>query len=167
MLYKGEKIPEALPEWGYQTGATPPFKERARQHSDVVSQYAKENSAVTPQPPPYDAKWRYFYRIGEKPANRNTQFDPPKVIPSDFPNFQEISEKWGNLMLEGCMTVARMAALGMNLPEHSFTERMVGGDHLLAPTASDLVKNDTGAIFAGFHYGKNAIKFKRKQYQNS
>lgn len=60
-------------------------------------------------------------------------------------------------MLEGCMTVARMAAIGMNLPENSFTERMVGGDHLLAPTASDLVKNDTGAIFAGFHYDLNFL----------
>lgn len=56
-------------------------------------------------------------------------------------------------MLEGCLTVAKMAALGMDLPEESFSERMVGGDHLLAPTASDLVKNDKGAIFAGFHYG--------------
>jgi len=64
-------------------------------------------------------------------------------------------------MLEGCMTVARMAALGMNLPENSFTERMVGGDHLLAPTASDLVKNDPGAIFAGFHYGKIILKSKK------
>ena len=29
---------------------------------------------------------------------------------------------------------------------------MEGGAHLLAPTGSDLVKNDVGAIFAGFHY---------------
>lgn len=51
------------------------------------------------------------------------------------------------------MTVARMAAIGMDLPEESFTERMKGGDHLLAPTASDLEKNKKGSIFAGFHYG--------------
>lgn len=57
-------------------------------------------------------------------------------------------------MLNGCLTVARMAAIGMNLPEESFSERMIGGDHLLAPTASDLEKNNKGAIFAGFHYGK-------------
>lgn len=82
------------------------------------------------------------------------------MIPSDFPGFEATCERWGNLMLDGCMTVAKMAALGMDLPEESFTERMKGGDHLLAPTGSDLVKNDKGAIFAGFHYGKsNLFKF--------
>ncbi|KAL4456283.1 hypothetical protein ABPG74_014244 [Tetrahymena malaccensis] len=157
MLYKGEKVPEALPEWGYQSGATPPYKERARLHESVVKQFTAENAAYTPQPPPYDAKWRYFYRIGEKPANRSTEFDPPKVIPSDFPNFESTCERWGNLMLDGCMTVAKMAAIGMELPEESFTERMQGGDHLLAPTGSDLVKNDKGAVFAGFHYDLNFL----------
>jgi hypothetical protein len=29
---------------------------------------------------------------------------------------------------------------------------MKGGAHLLAPTGSDLKKNDIGAILAGFHY---------------
>lgn len=81
-------------------------------------------------------------------------FDPPKVVPSDMENFEPICENWGKLMLEGCMTVARMAAIGMELPEEAFTERMQGGDHLLAPTGSDLDKNKQGAIFAGFHYGK-------------
>lgn len=57
-------------------------------------------------------------------------------------------------MLEGCMTVARMAAIGMDLPEETFAEKLKGGDHLLAPTASDLIKNEKGTIFAGFHYGK-------------
>lgn len=48
MLYKGEKVPEALPEWGYQSGATPPYKERARIHESVVNKFTKENSAFTP-----------------------------------------------------------------------------------------------------------------------
>jgi isopenicillin N synthase-like dioxygenase len=48
--------------------------------------------------------------------------------------------------------VAEMAALGMGLQKSTFTERMTGGAHLLAPTGSDLDKNDVGAIFAGFHY---------------
>ena len=29
---------------------------------------------------------------------------------------------------------------------------MDGGAHLLAPTGSDLARNEVGAIFAGFHY---------------
>ena len=45
-----------------------------------------------------------------------------------------------------------MTALGMGLPKDSFTKRMEGGAHLLAPTGSDLLKNEVGTIFAGFHY---------------
>jgi isopenicillin N synthase-like dioxygenase len=53
------------------------------------------------------------------------------VIPSDFPDWSEKMDKWGFTML---------------------VEKLKGGAHLLAPTGSDLVKNDVGAIFAGFHY---------------
>jgi isopenicillin N synthase-like dioxygenase len=45
-----------------------------------------------------------------------------------------------------------MTALGMGLDQHTFTEKLQGGAHLLAPTGSDLIKNDVGAVFAGFHY---------------
>jgi isopenicillin N synthase-like dioxygenase len=45
-----------------------------------------------------------------------------------------------------------MAALGMGVERETFTSRMQGGAHLLAPTGSDLQKNDVGAVFAGFHY---------------
>lgn len=45
-----------------------------------------------------------------------------------------------------------MAAIGMGLVSDTFTKRMEGGAHLLAPTGSDLIKNDVGATLAGFHY---------------
>ena len=45
-----------------------------------------------------------------------------------------------------------MSALGMGLEKNAFVDRMQGGAHLLAPTGSDLIKNDVGAVFAGFHY---------------
>ena len=45
-----------------------------------------------------------------------------------------------------------MAALGMGIEKTAFTSRMEGGAHLLAPTGSDLEKNDVGTVFAGFHY---------------
>jgi len=35
--------------------------------------------------------------------------------PKDFPNFKEIMEGWGNSMLNGCFTVAEMAAIGLGL----------------------------------------------------
>ena len=59
---------------------------------------------------------------------------------------------WGNKLHEATVTIAEMAAVGMNLDADTFTSRMDGGAHLLAPTGSDLEKNDVGAVFAGFHY---------------
>ena len=50
-----------------------------------------------------------------------------------------------------------MAAIGMGLDKDTFTSKMQGGPHLLAPTASDLVKYDVGKAFAGFHYDLNFI----------
>lgn len=45
-----------------------------------------------------------------------------------------------------------MAAYGMGLELNTFSKRMVGGAHLLAPTGSDLVRHDVGTTLAGFHY---------------
>ena len=59
---------------------------------------------------------------------------------------------WGGKLHSAIFTVAEMAALGMGISKTAFTDRMEGGAHLLAPTGSDLVKNDVGAVFAGFHY---------------
>jgi len=61
-------------------------------------------------------------------------------------------DKWGNKLFDAVHVVAEMAAIGMGLEKTSFTKRMEGGAHLLAPTGSDLIKNDVGTIFAGFHY---------------
>jgi len=66
-------------------------------------------------------------------------------------------DSWGNHMINACTTAAQMAAVGLNLPETTFSERMENGSHLLAPTASDLMKYDVGTAFAGFHYDLNFI----------
>ena len=44
-------------------------------------------------------------------------------------------------MINGCYTVAEMAAIGMGLDRSTFTSLMNRGPHKLAPTGSDLVKN--------------------------
>jgi hypothetical protein len=46
--------------------------------------------------------------------------------------------KWGTQMINTTFLAAEMAAIGMGLPKDTFTSRMEGGPHLLAPTASDL-----------------------------
>jgi len=74
------------------------------------------------------------------------------VIPEGFPEWENKMDKWGGKLYSAIDTVAEMAAIGMNVPKDTFTKKMEGGNHLLAPTGSDLEKNEVGAIFAGFHY---------------
>lgn len=61
-------------------------------------------------------------------------------------------DTWGNKLLDAVHVVVQMAAIGMGLPQNTFLDKMQGGAHLLAPTGSDLEKNDVGAVFAGYHY---------------
>ena len=66
-------------------------------------------------------------------------------------------DSWGTHMINACVTASQMAAVGMDLPENTFSEKMNQGSHLLAPTASDLMKYEVGTAFAGFHYDLNFI----------
>ena len=110
---------------------------------------------MTPMPPPFDAKWRYFWDIttgGDKYKPRY-----PNPAPADFPEFTDTMNTWGRHMINGCYTVAQMAAVGMGLEKETFSQMMDGGQHKLAPTASDLRKFDTKTVFAGFHYDFNFL----------
>lgn len=90
-------------------------------------------------PPPSDAKWRFFWRVGEKPLKKISDvIDPPQHIPKDFPQWEKTMDKWGYLMLNCVDTVSEMLALGLGLPQSTFTDRTKYGPHLLAPTGSDL-----------------------------
>ena len=66
-------------------------------------------------------------------------------------------DSWGNHMINACVTAAQMTAVGMGIPENTLSDKMHLGNHLLAPTASDLMKYDVGTAFAGFHYDLNFI----------
>ena len=80
------------------------------------------------------------------------------MIPERFAGeWESRMDSWGTHMINACMTAARMAAVGMGLPEETFAEKMDQGSHLLAPTASDLMKYEVGTAFAGFHYDLNFI----------
>lgn len=61
-------------------------------------------------------------------------------------------------MLACVDTVARMAALGFDFPETTFTDLMQFAPHLLAPTASNLgAHNELGTVFASYHYDLNFL----------
>lgn len=76
----------------------------------------------------------------------------PKVIPKDFPEWEEKMDNWGNHLCNAAETAVKMCAVGMGCDEDVFSSRMHEAGHLLAPTGSDLTKYDVGTPFAGFHY---------------
>jgi isopenicillin N synthase-like dioxygenase len=78
-------------------------------------------------------------------------------LPADFPQFKDTMETWGQHMIDGCNTVAEMAAIGMGLERNTFSTLMKRGPHKLAPTGSDLQRYKVGTVFAGFHYDFNFL----------
>jgi isopenicillin N synthase-like dioxygenase len=114
-----------------------------------------ENKPLSVFPPEYDAKWRFFWNIGERPVERQNVY--PKVVPEDFPEWEERMNTWGGRLLDGGFLAAEMAAIGMGLEPDTFTKMMEKGPHLLAPTGSDLAKWPIGTNFAGFHYDLNFL----------
>lgn len=121
----------------------------------MLDKLTPENHPLSKFPPDLDAKWRFFWAIGERPVE--VAEDIPKVIPAGFDDWEKRMNKWGTMMIEACFTAAEMAAIGMGLEKDTFTSRMQGGPHLLAPTGSDLQKYDVGTTFAGFHYDLNFL----------
>lgn len=153
--YKKEELKEAFPDIHYQVGITPEYKEKARNHCKRFAHYDENNKPISECPPEFDAKWRFFWHIGDRPEERKAQY--ANVVPEDFPEWETKMNKWGNMMIEACYTTAEMAATGLGAPHDTFSNRMKLGPHLLAPTGSDLTKNDEGTVFAGVHYDLNFL----------
>jgi len=149
------KMKDVHPEISYQLGATPEFTEVPRDHNDKMSELSKDNSATPPKGA--DPKWRYFWRIGERPTNtKYPELNAPPVIPNNFPEWPQVMDKWGNLMMASIHTVVEMLAVGLDLPADTFLKLLNEGPHLLAPTGSDLGRfNAVDTVFAGFHYDLN------------
>ena len=149
-LYSGGTLDDVRPEHHYLVGVIPENQEMARNHARRMARYTEENKPISPVEPVYDAKWRFHWKIGERPAEAADNF--AQVIPKDFPKWEKTMDTWGYKLHDAVHDIAQMAAVGLGLPENTFVDRLDGGPHLLAPTGSDLTKNDVGAIFAGFHY---------------
>lgn len=100
-----------------------------------------------------DPKWRYFWNIGNRPDPAKTKFpscNAAPVTPSAFPKWVETMDQWGNLMRDSVSIVAEMAAVGFGLPKDTLVELARDGPHLLAPTATDLMKwGKVGTTLAG------------------
>lgn len=81
----------------------------------------------------------------------------PNVVPRGFSEWETVMNTWGSKMLSATEVASKMIALGFDLPEDEFFDRMKYGGHLLAPTGSDLKKFSPGTIFAGYHYDLNFL----------
>ncbi len=143
------------PEMNYQVGATPEKTEKARNHKAMLAYISEENKPRSTFPPDWDAKWRFFWPIGERDSEVSQRY--PKVMPKDFPEWESTMDIWGSKLLDGASVAVEMAAIGMGLPARTFIDMMEGAPHLLGPTGSDLNKYGPGTTFAGFHYDLNFV----------
>lgn len=158
VYYRGDPLEDARPESGYQVGVTPELIERARVHEEAIRKHFSKNKPVTPQPPPLDGKWRFFWRIGEAEGKQDELLLAPQVVPRDFPDWAAKMDGWGSIMYGACLTVSEMLALGLELPADTFTSKMKGAVQLLAPTGSDLARyTHRDDVLAGFHYDLNFL----------
>ncbi|KAF8913122.1 hypothetical protein CPB84DRAFT_1760395 [Gymnopilus junonius] len=67
-------------------------------------------------------------------------------------------EQWGKSMKNAVADIADMVSVGLGLPADTFTQAGRFGPHLLAPTASDLLKyGKKNTILAGFHSDLNFL----------
>ena len=107
-FYAGEELKEARPEIHYQVGVTPEKIEKARNHCKRFEDYEGLNKPLSECPPELDAKWRYFWHIGERPEDKKALYE--NIVPGDLPDWQPKMDKWGNMMIEACMTAAEMLA---------------------------------------------------------
>lgn len=133
-----QKLKDARPEYAYQVGVTPDNTETPRCTFDtecieLMNSYSDENKPHVPKGP--DPKWRYFWRIGERPKDTKfAELNAEPVIPEAFPQWSQTMNKWGGLMHQAVSLVAEMAAVGFGMERDGFSSLCRNGPHLLAPT---------------------------------
>jgi isopenicillin N synthase-like dioxygenase len=140
-------------------GATPAFTELPRDHCDRMKVYKTTDKPLSECPPQLDCKWRFFWRIGDRPAGTKfAELNSAPVVPAEIPEWTDVMNTWGGKLLAAVTNVAEMAATGFGLPSDEFSKRMHHGPHLLAPTATDFSKfGAKGTICAGFHQDLNFL----------
>jgi isopenicillin N synthase-like dioxygenase len=153
------KLADVRKEYYYQVGTTPSRTELPRNHCERMRAYKEADAPLSLCPPEKDPKWRFFWRIGERPpVTRYEQLNAAPVVPAAFPEWPGVMDGWGARLLDAAVSVAELAAVGFGLPEDTFAARMRHGPHLLAPTASDFSRfGAQGTVLAGYHYDLNFL----------
>jgi len=156
------------PELSYQVGVTLENTEKPKCAVDepclkIIERLdpAERPLDITAHSP--DPKCRFFWKMSENPPYE-TQFpvlNAPNVVPQAEhirSRWPPVMEKWGKSMKDAVSNLAEMVAIGLGLSPDAFREAGKYGPHILAPTASDLVKyGDKNTILAGFHSDLNFL----------
>ena len=152
---------DARPECAYQVGVTPENIECAKCAKDpkclqTIDQMPAEHRPHKPTSP--DPKWRFFWRIGPRPAKSafpEQNLEP--VVPAAFPN----GERPWTRGVPRCLPPSRRprSSSPSARPRALVTARAdAQRPHLLAPTGSNLERYDQiGTIFAGWHTDLNFL----------
>lgn len=74
IFYKSQQLEDVKPQYHYLVGATPENQEKARRHAKKMETLSEKNKPVSPINPVYDAKWRYSWKIGERPDKASDDF---------------------------------------------------------------------------------------------
>ena len=96
-FYAGRELADSRPELSFQTGVTPESVEMARNHEAIASRMSEVDKPMTLYPLNFDAKWRFFWPIGERPSEIKN--DLPKIIPQSFSDWEQRMDSWGNHMI--------------------------------------------------------------------
>ncbi|EAA29816.3 Clavaminate synthase-like protein [Neurospora crassa] len=156
------------PELSYQIGVTLENTEKPKCAVDepclnVIQRLAPEERPLDISGHHPDPKCRFFWRMAEQPPYE-TKFpglNADNVVPQ-APHIKErwnpAMQQWGTSMKSAVEGLTEMTAVGLGLPAGTFKDAGKYGPHLLAPTASDLVKyGQKDTILAGFHTDLNFL----------
>jgi hypothetical protein len=165
---EADKLRDCRPHLHYQVGATPPGVETPRCVTDPAScagalAAQPDGHRATP-PTGADAKWRFFWRLGARPAETDfPELNAEPVVPSGCEAWwPALLDGWGAMLLAAAEAAAVAAAHGLGLDggPGALAALMRAGPHLLAPTGSDLSPAAglrPGAVLAGFHQDLNLL----------
>ncbi|KAK1923409.1 hypothetical protein DB88DRAFT_505325 [Papiliotrema laurentii] len=154
------------PELGYQVGVTLENTEKPKCGSDKECQSIIASLEAGERPLDLtghnaDPKCRYFHRMSVEPPyeSKFPISKAPNVVPKAFEGvWEDRVDEWGFLLKQSVEGVAQMLAVGLGLEKDSIIESGHYGSHLLAPTATDLVKyGRLNTIYAGFHTDLNFL----------
>ncbi|KZP25315.1 Clavaminate synthase-like protein, partial [Athelia psychrophila] len=156
------------PELGYQVGVTLENTEKPKCAADepckrVIERLAPEERPLDIMGHHPDPKCRFFWKMGEVPPYETSfpGLNAQNVVPVDEGikgRWPDNMNKWGTAMKDAVESLTDMVSIGLGLSPSTFRDAGKYGPHLLAPTASDLVKyGSLDTILAGFHTDLNFL----------